>query len=106
MRAALVGLAVLVLAVASPAWATFPGLNGSMAFYAYEVNEESTDILLEGSFVGVARIGGPRHMLARGSGPAFSPNGHRLAYSGSGRRKGIWLTRPDCKWPRGGSSPP
>jgi Tol biopolymer transport system component len=106
MRVALVALVVVLLAVVSPASATFPGRNGSLAFYAYEVNEESTDILIEGSFVGIARIGGPRHLLGRGAGPAFSPNGHRLAYAGSGSRRGIWLTRPDCKWPTGRSSPP
>jgi Tol biopolymer transport system component len=106
MRVALVGLVVLVLAVASPAWATFPGRNGSLAFYAYEVNEESTDILIAGSYVGIARIGGPRHLLARGSSPVFSPSGHRLAYAESGPRQGILLTRPDCRWRKGGSSPP
>jgi Tol biopolymer transport system component len=106
MRVALVGLVFVVLAVVTPAWATFPGRNGSLAFYVYEVNEESTDILIEGNFVGIARIGGPRHLLARGSAPAFSPNGQRLAYAGSGPRRGILLTRPDCRWPKGGSSPP
>jgi dipeptidyl aminopeptidase/acylaminoacyl peptidase len=106
MGVAVVGLVFVVLAVASPAWATFPGRNGLLAFDAYEVNEQSTDILIESTFVGIAHIpGGPRHILARGSDPAYSPNGRRLAYAGSGSRSGIWVTRPACRWPKDRSSP-
>jgi dipeptidyl aminopeptidase/acylaminoacyl peptidase len=105
MRVALGWLVFIVLAVASPAWATFPGRNGLLAFDAYEVNEQSTDILIEDTFFGIARIpGGPRHIFARGSEPAFSPTGRSLAYGGSGSRKGIWVTRPDCRRPKGRSA--
>jgi Tol biopolymer transport system component len=107
MRVALIGLVFVVLAVASPALATFPGRNGSLAFDAYEENEESTDISIGNTFVGIAHSPrARRHFLARGSDPAFSPNGRRLAYAGSGSRRGIWLTRPDCRWPKNRSSPP
>ena len=106
MRLAFVWL-VVVLAVASPAWATFPGRNGLLAFDAYEVNEESTDILIDNVFVGIAHIpGGPRHLFARGSEPAYSPNGRMVAYAGPDSRKGIWLAGPDCRWPkRSGPAP-
>ena len=100
MRLAFVGLIVVVLAGASPAWATFPGRNGQLAFDAFELNEESTDILIDDVFVGIAHIpGGPRHLFTRGSDPAYSPNGRSVAYAGSDSRKGIWLAGPDCRWP-------
>jgi Tol biopolymer transport system component len=105
MYVALVGLVLVGLAVASPALATFPGRNGALAFYAYEVSDESTDIVCEGDFVGIARIGGPRHIFARGSDPVFSPTGRRLAYAGTDARRGIWVTRSDCRWPKDRSSP-
>jgi WD40-like Beta Propeller Repeat len=106
MRLAFVGL-VVVLAIASPAWASFPGRNGLLAFDAYEVNEESTDILIDNVFVGIAHIpGGPRHLFARGSEPAYSPNGRVVAYAAPDSRKGIWLAGPDCRWPkRSGPAP-
>jgi Tol biopolymer transport system component len=106
MRLVFVGL-VVVLAAASPAWATFPGRNGLLAFDAYEVNEESTDILIDNVFVGIAHIpGGPRHLFARGSDPAYSPNGRMVAYAGPDSRKGIWLAGPDCRSPnRSGPAP-
>jgi Tol biopolymer transport system component len=105
MRFALAGLAFVVFAVlVSPAWATFPGRNGPLAFYVYVLDGESTDIDFDDYFVGIAEIpGGPRHIFARGSGPAYSPDGRTLAYSGLGN--GIWLTRPDCRWPKDRSSP-
>jgi TolB protein len=100
MRIALVGMVFVVLAVASPAWATFSGRNGLLAFDAYEVNEESTDIVIDDTFVGIARVpGGPRRIFARGSDPAFSPDGRGIAYSGSDSRRGIWLADSDCRWP-------
>jgi|Tabmets5t2r1_1033131.scaffolds.fasta_scaffold01996_4 Tol biopolymer transport system component len=104
MRVVLVGLVFVVLGVVvSPAAATFPGRNGLLAFYAYVLNEESTDIDFEDDFIGLARIpGGPRQIFARGTGPAFAPNGDRLAYAGTdpGPGRGIWLTRADCRWPK------
>jgi Tol biopolymer transport system component len=105
MRFVLVGLAFVVFAVlVSPAWATFPGGNGLLAFSVYVLNEESTDIDFDDHFVGIADIPrAPRHIFARGSGPSYSPDGRTLAYSG---RDGILLTRPDCRWPKNRSSPP
>jgi Tol biopolymer transport system component len=104
MRLAFVGLIVVVLAVASPAWATFPGRNGLLAFDAFEDVSESTDSPDYDFFVGIAHIpGGPRHLFARGSGPAYSPNGRSVAYTGSG---GIWLAGPDCRWPSRSSPTP
>jgi dipeptidyl aminopeptidase/acylaminoacyl peptidase len=104
MRLTFVGLIVVVLAVASPAWATFPGRNGLLAFDAYEdVEEESTDSPDVDFFVGIAHIpGGPRHLFARGADPAYSPNGRSVAY-GHG---GIWLAGPDCRWPSRSSPTP
>ena len=99
MRLAFVGLVVVTLAVASPAWATFPGRNGLLAFGAYQLDEESTDIVFDDFFVGIAHIpGGPRHLFARGGGAAYSPNGRTLAYARS-NPQGIWLAGPDCRWP-------
>jgi dipeptidyl aminopeptidase/acylaminoacyl peptidase len=106
MRVAFVGLALGVLAVvASPAWATFPGRNGQLGFGVYVLNE-GTDIDIEQNFVGIGTPGGPRRIFAPGSSPAFSPYGRKLAYAGSDARPGIWLTRPDCRWPKRRSSPP
>jgi Tol biopolymer transport system component len=109
MRVALVLLALALLAVTSPAVATFPGRNGQLAFYAYSVSEESSDFVIDGTWVGIAKLpGGPRHIFARGLSPAFSPDGGRLAYakySNYLRPVGIWLTRPDCRWPGGASDP-
>ena len=105
MRLAFVGLIVVTLAVASPAWATFPGRNGLLAFDAYELlDDESTDDLNFNYFVGIAHLpGGPRHLFAPGSAPAYSPNGRSVAYAGSG---GIWLAGPDCRWPSRSSPTP
>jgi Tol biopolymer transport system component len=106
MRVALVLLAVVLLAVTAPAVATFPGRNGELAFYAYSVSEESSDFVIDGTWVGIAKVpGGPRHIFARGLDPAFSPAGRRLAYAKRYPNSGIWLTRPDCRWPDDASDP-
>src|SRR5215211_672341 len=94
-----------LLAFASPAWATFPGRNGLLAFSAYNLNEESSDVLIEDTFVGIAHLPrGPRRIFAIGSHPAFSPDGRTIAYQKRGG--GIWLTRPGCRWPFDSDSPP
>ena len=36
--------------------------------------------------------------MGAGSSPAFSPDGHWIAYAGE--LGGIWLARPDCSWPK------
>ena len=105
MRLALVLGVLGLLVVVSPVWATFPGRNGLLAFSAYSESEESSEPVIEGTFVGIARIpGGPRHIFATGWTPAFSPDGRRLAYAKRDER-GIWLTRPDCRWPRNRAVP-
>jgi Tol biopolymer transport system component len=108
MRSALALLALVVLAYASPAWATFSGRNGLLAFGVYSLNEESTDILYDEEFIGIAHVpGGPRHIFSFGSQPSFSPDGRWLAYTETDyfRGPGIWLTRPDCRWPESRSEP-
>jgi Tol biopolymer transport system component len=106
MRTSVLVLAVLLVAFASPAQATFPGRNGLLAFSAYNLNEESDDVLIQDTFVGIAHLPrGPRRIFAIGSRPAFSPDGRTIAYqqrSGGG----IWLTRPGCRWPFDSDSPP
>lgn len=105
MRKALVLAGLGLLAAVSPAWAAFPGRNGVLAFSAYSESQESSEPLIEDTFVGIARIpGGPRRIFATGLEPAFSPDGRRLAYAKLDER-GIWLTRPDCRWPRNRAVP-
>ena len=99
MRVALVILSVGVLAVAAPAWATFPGRNGQLAFSAYTLNDESSDILVDRELVGIARLPEAPRVFGVGSSPAFSPSGKTIAYAApyGGRAPGIWLARPDCR---------
>ena len=94
------------LVFATSANATLPGRNGSLAFSAFRVNEESSDILIDAEYVGIAPLGGrARHLVTEGGSPAFSPDGRTLAYERSDyHHAGIWLTRPVCRW-RGRTAP-
>jgi Tol biopolymer transport system component len=106
MRVALAVSVFVLLTGVSSAWATFPGRNGQLSFSAYSLNEESTDVIVEDYLVGIANVPrGSRRFVALGSSPSFSPDGRRLAYVKDDYEQGIWVTRPDCEWPRHKSSP-
>jgi Tol biopolymer transport system component len=83
--------------VSAPAQAAFPGRNGLLAYSAYShaPNDES---VIDSQAVGVARLPGTPRIFGAGSSPAFSPDGRWIAYAGE--QGGIWLARPDCRWPK------
>jgi Tol biopolymer transport system component len=108
MRGALVLLVFVLLSVAAPASATLPGHNGVVAFSAYSLDEESTDIVIDRQVIAVAPLPGALRIFGVGSSPAFSPGGGRIAYAAAddSRAPGIWLARSDCRRPNGSPPPP
>ena len=86
---------VALLAVASPAQATFPGGNGRIAF-TWRTGGEGFENALTPQLVGVISIrldGRGRRLIARnGTTPRYSPDGHRIAYLRASR---LWVARAD-----------
>jgi Tol biopolymer transport system component len=69
-----VGLLVLmVVAAQQPAEATFPGKNGKIAYTTTRDEVIYT----------INPVGGAKVKVTEGSGPSYSPNGKRIAYSAS-----------------------
>jgi Tol biopolymer transport system component len=98
-RAALFASAALAVAV-GPAHATHPGGNGALAFGAFSLNEESTDIDIDAVYVGIDPLRGRgRHIFAMGSTPSFSPDGRLIAYADADEYEssGISIASADCR---------
>src|SRR5262245_52246072 len=99
MRLSLALLLALGLALPTSAAATFPGSNGGIAFSVHGGPDPRHPGFLFDHVggVGFAPAGTWRPQLfGYGLGPAFSPSGRRIAYSGDTAT--IWLARPGCRW--------
>jgi len=83
MRAALGAALVAALASAPPAWGTFPGKPGLIAFD----DQNSIQVVAPSGRGGIERI-------MAGVDPAFSPDGRWIAFVSSGGRK-LFIARDD-----------